>query len=264
MAAGINESEYRQKLRARHTSTVTPEMNNPDGSTPKTMHPLNSEPQPNQQIYKDVTQKESYKSSEQGTQTVSLQEVPVVNMADFEVVDANDKLNLLMAAINKINTNFHYKMEDLNHIMKKDKGVLNRLSSMETNVQELQARVDDSEGITATIPQYNIKVDKLEETVNKLSDEVAVLKGLLQVHDRDIAECKTKTVDLTARSMANNITITGLTGDSADEKNCKEKVLTFFREKLGLIVKDKNVEVAHVTVVLFTCAILPIDSHSKT
>ena len=41
-------------------------------------------------------------------------EVPVIDMDDFERVGMNNKLNLLMAAINKVNTNFHLKIRECN------------------------------------------------------------------------------------------------------------------------------------------------------
>ena len=64
-------------------------------------------------------------------------EVPVVSMVDFEVVDVNDKLNLLMAAINKINTNFHYKFEDLKEqVTSSIDNLQPQLSRVEQNLQE--------------------------------------------------------------------------------------------------------------------------------
>lgn len=45
--------------------------------------------------------------------TQGKKQIPVINMEDFEVVDMNDKLNLLTSAINKINTTFHLKFEEL-------------------------------------------------------------------------------------------------------------------------------------------------------
>ena len=38
-------------------------------------------------------------------------EIPVIKMEDFQQVNMNEKLDLLMSAINKINTNFHYKLQ---------------------------------------------------------------------------------------------------------------------------------------------------------
>ena len=172
-------------------------------------------------------------------------------MEDFADVNADDKLNLIMAAINKINTNFHYKFEALNKTLVADKeGVVPRLKIAELNIEEMQARVDDMEAETAKIPDQITKLQKLEESTAKLSDEVATLKGLVQVQDMDLKECKKKIVDLTARSMSNNIIITGIVesveGDQEEtDVKCKEKVLAFFRNQMALEVDDNQVDVAH-------------------
>ena len=52
-------------------------------------------------------------------------------------------------------------------------------------------------------------------------------------------------MDLTVRSMSNNIVISGITGDGSEEKDCKSKVLEFFRNKMKMEVADTEVEVAH-------------------
>ena len=44
---------------------------------------------------------------------VESKEKPVVKIADFSAVIMEEKLNLLIVAINKMNTNFHHKFEDL-------------------------------------------------------------------------------------------------------------------------------------------------------
>ena len=60
------------------------------------------------------------------------------------------------------------------------------------------------EGRTAAVPDYYNKVDVLENKMQKLSDEMTVLKGLMQVHDAEMRDSKRKIVNLTARSMSNN------------------------------------------------------------
>ena len=66
-------------------------------------------------------------STSTGIQT-ELTEIPVINMQDFESVNADDKLNLLMAAINKINTNMYLKFDFLKKVLADEKdGVLPQL-----------------------------------------------------------------------------------------------------------------------------------------
>ena len=119
------------------------------------------------------------------------------------------------------------------------------MDSLKKSYEELLARMDDAESNIPGIADNKEKIALLEEKVAKLNNDVATLKGLAQVQDTALRICQDKIVDLTARSMANNIIITGLEGDSNEEKDCKVKVLTFIRQKLKLELKDEEVEVAH-------------------
>ena len=158
------------------------------------------------------------------------EEIPVISMRDFQQVDMNEKLDLLMSAINKINMNFHHKFEDLSGKLKNIKEDLTpRISSLESKVVSMQVRMDH-----------------LEENNTALKDELAVIKGLLQVNDNNVSSLSKKVIDLTARSMANNIIITGIMGDSEQEQDCKAKVLDFMRTHLKIEdLQDHEVEVAH-------------------
>ena len=174
--------------------------------------------------------------------TKQLVEIPVINMEDFRKVDVNDKLDLLMAAINKINTNFHYKFQVLTEqLTDEEDGVFPRLRDLESNYDEMANRVEALETINAS-----------------LLDEVEVLKGLLHVQDTKIKSNTRKVVDLMPRSMANNVVIKGIVEDSAtngsdgsdeaEEKaveSCKVKALKFFWETMEMEVQDEEVIVAH-------------------
>ena len=48
-----------------------------------------------------------------------------------------------------------------------------------------------------------------------------------------------------ARSMANNITISGITGDEEDEEDCTTKVKNFFTNQMEMEIKEGDVLVAH-------------------
>ena len=175
-------------------------------------------------------------------------EIPVVKMADFEVVDIEDKLNLLMSAINKVNTNFHIKLEQIQLEMQKDRTSTNsKISALENLCQEMQARLDDNEVAASDIAGLTDRIAELEETNANMMDDISILKGLAQVHDKAITVNKSKIIDLTARSMANNILVQGLTGDSGEETMaaCKQKVLEFLRVKMNMEIEDAEVEVAH-------------------
>ena len=169
-------------------------------------------------------------------------------MGDFEVVDMNDKLNLLMFAINKINTTFHHRFKVLNRQIA---GVSTEVSSLEPRIktlekdrEEMTARIDDLESTTSGLSTLRSNVSTLEDACEQFWDDIALLKGLVQVQDKSISANHCKIVDLTARSMANNITISNLDGDKEDE-DCINKVLDFMRNQMQMEVEKSEVEKAH-------------------
>ena len=87
------------------------------------------------------------------------------------------------------------------------------------------------------------RIEALEVANSAMVDDVALLKGILQVHDKQIIHNKDKIVDLTAHSMSNNLLIYGL--EQEEEELCLTKVREFLREKLKLNFEDKEVIVAH-------------------
>ena len=158
-------------------------------------------------------------------------EIPVISMQDFQQVDMNEKLDLLMSAINKINTNFRMKFQELeDKITDEHQGLGPRLIDVESNIGELRMRMDN-----------------LEEVNAQLKYELTVIKGLLQVTDNRVINIDKKVVDLTARSMSNNIVISGITGDQEgeDEKSCKQKVLDLLKTQMRMELDNTEVIVAH-------------------
>ena len=174
-----------------------------------------------------------------------LTEIPVINMELFKQVDANEKLDLLMAAINKINTNFHYKFDSLNKVIMDDKeGILCRLKSSEKNIEELQARMDDFEQNLPVVKDLQDRVETLELANARLMDDVAMIKGFQQVQDKQIDHNSKKIVDLTSCSMANNVVIYGLYPDVKDQ-NVEEIVQNFLTTKLKMELQAEEIEVTH-------------------
>ena len=164
------------------------------------------------------------------------QEHPVISMDHFKEVEPSDKLDLLMAAINTMNTTFHYRMEEVQKefttsLQAVTKALLPQVTTLQNTVTELQARVDDLESNlpdfktingkltaidTVTSPAITAlqnKLAKLEEDVGKNTDDLVVLKGYTQVQDKAIMQNKNKIIDLTARSMAQNVIVYGITPD---------------------------------------------------
>ena len=244
----VVNSTYKQKL--RNASSTSQGIENPDiPASPDTPTKTVIEPDEKETVDQEPKSVDGPDTSILGKESVpqkQIVEIPVVNMEDFKAVDANDKLNLIMAAINKINTNFHYKIDALNTKLSNEKdGITPCLTKLEDAYEEYSALVDDLEGRIPTYTELNDRIAALEKNNSALSDELAVLKGLAQVHDKQITSTKDKVVDLTARSMANNITISGILGDSKEE-NCKQKVMDFFRDTVKVPdLQQNDVEVAH-------------------
>ena len=175
-------------------------------------------------------------------------------MSDFQQVDMNEKLDLLMSAINKINTNFHIKFEELNEkITDEQQGILPRLIDIEANITDLKEKLtDEHQGILqrlidaeAGVADLQERMDNLEETNTSLKDEMPVIKGLLQANDNRVSNIDRKVVDLTMRSMSNNVIITGILGDTDGESDCKAKVLDLLRHQMKMTVEDHEIKVAH-------------------
>ena len=222
---------YKEKLR-NHSAT------SPDGTLPTG----------SSENLKEVEEIVPESVCEKETQTVA-DEIPVIAMEDFKIVDANDKLNLLMAAINKVNTNFHLQLETIQKQMTEDKeelhSKLKKIDSVQKEVTEMSARLDDLERDRPSYTDLLTRMQTLETQSIRVADDVEILKGYIQTQEKQIDQNKKKIVNLTARSMANNITISGILGDSGKESDCKEKVINFMSKKMLLNVNEADIEVAH-------------------
>ena len=184
-------------------------------------------------------------NSEQGKKDKE-QEVPVIEIKDFTLVDMEEKLNLLMVAINKINTNFHHKFEALNNKLNDPKkGIQAQLNGI------YEVLNDEEDGVLPRMRELESentevlrRLEILEQSNEDLRDQVDLLRGTVQVLDKQQETMNKKVIDLTSRSMKNNILISSITGDEAKE-NCKEKVIDFIKTKLKMEIEDKEVIVAH-------------------
>ena len=129
-----SQVEYKQKLRKQSPSQI--------GEEEEEISDEVKSGNVNEVIIEEENQqsggKRVEKKSSVGTQ-VEL-EVPVVNMEDFETVDFGDKMNLLMSAINKINTNFHLKWDAIQKQIKEVVGGVNpRVAALEKMNEEVIA-----------------------------------------------------------------------------------------------------------------------------
>ena len=249
------QSKY--DLRQRNLSTTTPLQ--PTNTTGKEKEDV--------QDSEETLLAENQTNSATQTTAEEIVEVPLIAMEHFRQAEISDKLDLLMSAINTVNTNFHHKFDavqrDHTTLALQFSEVLPKITELQTNMSEVQARVDDAEGRIAgieglkqkmaqleggsleTIKNLKDKVTRLETSFSQMNDEVFTLKGFVQVRDKQITTNKNKIVDLTARSMANNIVIYGLTPDLGKEEHPKAVTLEFIKSKLQMDIRDEDVIVAH-------------------
>ena len=163
----------------------------------------------------------------------------MIQMKDFSAVDIEEKLNLLMVAINKINANFHHKFEDLNKQLNDgDNGIVSRLNVVKQAIESHhEVLSDETDGILprmrdveSAVAEIQSQMETLIEEKTAMQDELYILKGYTQIHDKHIDQAHSKITDLTARNMKNSIIINGILEDKTPRtENCKEKVHHFFR-----------------------------------
>ena len=90
------------------------------------------------------------------------------------------------------------------------------------------------------------RLENLETTSARLGDDVTLVKGFMQVQDWQIGQNRDKIVDLTARSMADNVIIYGMTPDNNDPKeDCNQLVKDFLESKLDMEVTEGDIVVTH-------------------
>ena len=137
----------------------------------------------------------------------------------FEKSDHDQKLTTIITSLNKL----HNKLDSINTDLYKEKdGIWPRLETAEDSLEN----VADSQ--------------------DSLRFEMTVMKGVIQKQEEQITTLVHKVDELTMRSMAANITISGLIQEEATE-NCEDVVIEFIKSHMELEIKKKDILVAHRT-----------------
>ena len=153
---------------------------------------------------------------------------PVISIEEFKKVVEDEKLNLVMMAMNTINESVDKKF----HLI---------ITALNLEVDGVFPRLRDCE---SAVEDYKERVEQLKETNELLKNDVTFLKGVVQVQERQIEALTGQMADIKIRSMRNNITISGLKGDH-DGENCNQKALNFIKEKLEMDTSENDIQVAH-------------------
>ena len=140
-----------------------------------------------------------------------------------------------MVAMIKMHRSLVSKQTELHDdIYKEEVGMLARLVDQESK----------STVIVDQIEENNKHIEELGELASSTSEDVAFLQGVVQKQDRQIQRLKNKVIDLTTKSMKNNIVISGWEGDNPDE-NCVMSVEKFFQDKLKMTFHKDDIHIAH-------------------
>ena len=112
--------------------------------------------------------------------------------------------------------------------------VSTEINSVKTEINGMQAA-------------FQIEIDATNSNIKVLKNESAVLKGIIHKHSTQLKSLNDKVAMLSAKSMENNITITGLGGEkkSKERENCKENVISFLKEKVEIDADESEIFVAH-------------------
>ena len=174
-------------------------------------------------------QLDNFETLSKDTQVTELQERPLIDLEDFKQVDMEAKLELIMIAMNKINTNFHHKFEKLRADLHDEKeGVFAKL-------RDLKQEAD----------QQQIDIKNLQEVNAQMQDDLAILSGFVQVQDWQITSLREAVVDLKARSMAQNVIVTAIPGK--ENENPMDVAFEFITKVMELDIQKTDIWVAHRT-----------------
>ena len=125
-----------------------------------------------------------------------------VNLMDkkVELLEADNNASKMIKLI-KCVEGLHNKMDSkLKKLVDLDDAVNHPIDGVEPQLQQAQSQVDDMAG----------KVTKVEAENKLLCVELDLVKGQLLKHEKKLLNHSEKLVDLTARSMPNEIMISGI------------------------------------------------------
>lgn len=171
----------------------------------------------------------------------------------FENLSTDEKLSMILVEL--------YKMRDSITTIQRSHSVLSQ--KVDTHEQELTSRaipsaeeamsLEEERQIEANknsiIDIHNVQYDiqdrlkQAEESIHKNAWDTNLLKGTVERQHKQIENNQHKIVDLTARSMDHNFTITSLV--ESREENCKMVVMDFLKTKLNLNFDQNDIIVAH-------------------
>lgn len=134
------------------------------------------------------------------------------------------------------------------------KDIIDKLNEMGKRMECIEfALYNEDTGIKGRIAEQELKAETahgkalfMAKEYRSVKQDMSVVKGLIQRHARQIETIDHKLVDITARSMAMNMVISGII--EAKDENCKYQVKKFLKEEMDLdldMCPEFKIKVAH-------------------
>ena len=123
--------------------------------------------------------------------------------------------------------------------------ILSTLNNLCLKLEEVDTQVNhDSDGVISKITSAQTQLDGSTKEINIIVKENKILKGLVQRQFCQIRELNDRVAILSAKSMENTLTISGIEGDTNKEDAC-EKIIQFFKNQVEVDAEKSEIFVAH-------------------
>ena len=157
-------------------------------------------------------------------------QLPIEDKEAFKADTAETQMDGLIDIINQLCVKITEIDININHDS----------DGMNTRITTAQTQSDQAVGDVA---QLHTDVTALNNMIGILQNENSILKGVIRRHSTQLKSLNDKVAMLTACSMEKNITISGI--EEENKENCKEKVVTFLKQKVEIDAETSEILVAH-------------------
>lgn len=179
-----------------------------------------------------VVREEELEQDEMGSIEDLLPPKFLLRKEEFEKKNNTNKIDVIFDSVNKL-YNMHAQ-------------VTARTKSLEFAVfDEEDGILPQLQGLASHAKDSGDKQSTMTKELIELREELDIAKGLIQKQSKQIKELKAKQVDIITRSMAGNLTISGLKGDN-NKADTKALIYNFLEEHLEVEPEeDEEIPVAH-------------------
>ena len=171
-------------------------------------------------------------------------EVPkIVPVEKFNKQSEKEKMGQLYSVLNKVCD----KLAEINTTLHNETaGVCAWITTCQTQADNNTTSIHAASKLKSEEDKTRTTTEKLiEDDIAAIKSENTVLKGLVQKQHTQIAMLNDKVAYLTMKSMENNVTISGLEGDTGKKENCIQNVINFLVEKVKIEASKDEILTAH-------------------